>query len=243
MEKKSKQAKVVSFGNNDFYEKRAEEILAKAIHSFANHDYEYAINEFEVAKRLDPNNAEIYFYSAISKSVLEYEDAILDHKKAVELDPLNESYNIWYGISLYTNEKYEDSKRILESLYNEGSKEERVRNYLFRSMVHLEDFEGIVDKLAGRDYENELTEDEINSLGIAFHGLKKYERSIEVLNKISHIREYKVKTLHYICDSYTSLGMYSEALDYLDSLQDVAGRKFVNSYRKSIEFLKEINDS
>lgn len=241
--KKSEDNKVISFAGNNFYKARAEEVLAKAIHYFAGQYYEKALNEFEVSKRLDPGNAEIFFYSAICKSILEQEDAIEDHKKSVELDPENESYKLWYGISLYTNEEYERSLQILESLYNEGYKEERVRNYLFRSMIHLEKYSRVISCLSKVEFPNEFTVDEINSLGIAYHGIGEYSKSIEVLQHIENVKEYRAKTVHYICDSYTKLGLYDKALNYLDNLKDVPGKKFIKSYKKSIEFLKEMNET
>jgi TolB-like protein/Flp pilus assembly protein TadD/class 3 adenylate cyclase len=84
-----------------------------AYHGFR--DYDKALAEFEIAKRLLPNEARIYVnIGAVDRRTGRYEDAIMNFKRAVELDPRNfvvamEAASTYQGVR-----RYPEAKRLYE---------------------------------------------------------------------------------------------------------------------------------
>lgn len=235
-------SKIVRFANDDFYRRRAKQLLENAIVAFGDQEYEVALDEIEVAKRLDEKNAEIYFYSAIIKSLLELDGAVEDHKKAVDLEPKNSNYKLWYGISLFSNNKNEEARDVLEELYYKRPEEPKAKLYFLRTLMRLEEFTKVINLLNGLQVDY-LSTKEMELLGVAFYETEEYDNCLYIFEEKIPQEKLKTRSYHYICDSYIQLGKYDEAIEFLDKLSSSGeSGRFVEKYRESIEFLKKLEE-
>ena len=88
--------------------------------------YEEAIEEFDKAIELDPNDPDYHYYKGIALYELhKYEEAIEEFDKAIELDPNDPVYHYNKGLALGELHKYEEAikefdKAIELNPYNPG---------------------------------------------------------------------------------------------------------------------------
>lgn len=80
--------------------------------------YAAAFDLFEQARQIDPNAAETYFYLSVYQTQLKHDSLALAYmKKAIELDPENQTYAQNLAQYYITKQKYDEAIDAYEALY------------------------------------------------------------------------------------------------------------------------------
>lgn len=81
--------------------------LLKGSYYLMNAEYQPAITEFKEALKLNPDNADLYYYLGVCKYSLEqYEEAVTYLKKAAEAKPDDDEVYYYLGINYYSLGQY-----------------------------------------------------------------------------------------------------------------------------------------
>ena len=78
-------------------------------------DYDRALYEFDKGLKIKPNYEEIlHFIGGVKRRQGKFEESIIDFKKTLELDPLNESINFEIGNTFLLIKNYEMAEKYLD---------------------------------------------------------------------------------------------------------------------------------
>ncbi len=96
----------------------AEAHVAKALfHYHGSRNYEAALAELEIARRLSPSNARVHFlFGPIYRRQGHWDEALASLKRASDLDPLNASYLSEQGGTLQMMRRYGESAELFARL-------------------------------------------------------------------------------------------------------------------------------
>lgn len=96
----------------------AEGHIAKALfHYHGSRNYEAALAELEIARRLAPGNASVHFWLApIYRRQGRWDEALASFEQATALDPLNTQYLSEHGGTLQMMRRYDEASRIFERM-------------------------------------------------------------------------------------------------------------------------------
>src|SRR5262249_49657093 len=90
--------------------------LQKGIYAYHGfRDYDQALTEFEIGRRLLPNSARLYLYLAsVNRRRGLWDDAIKDFERAMELDPRNSYICEEAGLTYFGVRRYPEAVSTLE---------------------------------------------------------------------------------------------------------------------------------
>jgi TolB-like protein/class 3 adenylate cyclase/tetratricopeptide (TPR) repeat protein len=96
----------------------AEAHIAKALfHYHGSRNYEAALAELEIARRLAPGNASVHFWIApIYRRQARWDDALASFEQATALDPLNTQYLSEYGGTLQMMRRYGEAGPVFQKM-------------------------------------------------------------------------------------------------------------------------------
>ncbi|MGH8481517.1 MAG: adenylate/guanylate cyclase domain-containing protein [Nevskiaceae bacterium] len=96
----------------------AEAHIAKALfHYHGSRNYEAALGELEIARRLAPGNASVHFWIApIYRRQARWDEALASFDRATALDPLNTQYLSEHGGTLQMMRRYDEAGRMFERM-------------------------------------------------------------------------------------------------------------------------------
>ncbi len=147
--------------------------INRAEYNLLNNDIHKAIQDLKNAKRLDPNQMEVYHTLCLIYSG-EYGDAYFEPqlsefcaKKSVKLKPSNETKE-QLGSIYFQNEKYVDAVKIFTELYSKEPTNKRYEFFLGQSLYFAGDERGgenHMKKAAERDTECKAMYHEIFEIG------------------------------------------------------------------------------
>ena len=105
------------------------DLLAQA--KFRWGEIDEAIADFRKAIQLKPNEAELYFdLGNVYESLERWNDALMEFRHAIEIDPGATRYRTAVGMLLVKNKNYEDGIKILEACHQEDPQNEFCKEIL-----------------------------------------------------------------------------------------------------------------
>ena len=185
-------------------------------------DFEGAIEQFNKAVILDPENEIIYRVLGWSYYHLgKYEEAIEQFNKAVILDPENEIIYRVLGWSYYHLGKYEEAIEQFNKAVILDSENEILYRGLGWSYYYLEDYEGAIENFEKAISINEDFDDLYGFLGASYYSLEKYDQAIENFEKAIGLYPENDKFYVGLALCYYQTGNYEDALNYLTKAENI----------------------
>jgi serine/threonine-protein kinase len=114
------------------------------LHYWGHHDYAPALDEFAIAAKRDPNNAEVAFVvGLVLRRQAKWDQAVASFKHAAELDPRSVEYLTELAQTYFIMRAYPEAERVLNRAAELAPDSPNV--YAVRMMTYL-NWEGSLDK-------------------------------------------------------------------------------------------------
>ena len=113
----------------------SEFIFSKGVVAYSKGNFEKALNYFQQASQLSPENAEIQHYLGMAQMQLgKYEPAIKSLKKALSMDPTIKELNYDLGVTYFRAKNY--ARALSHFLEAEKAQPKRAMVYFYQGYIH-----------------------------------------------------------------------------------------------------------
>ncbi|MEO0195224.1 MAG: tetratricopeptide repeat protein [candidate division WOR-3 bacterium] len=198
------------------YEAVATVLQNAAIQSVQNEKYDDAIKYLDEAKRIDPNNANIYLLLHSIYNAKGDEEKSREYlEKAVSIDPKNPKARLQLAVLYSFEGKKDTAEKILRGILKDTVMVEAYKE-LGILLFEKGDHKGAAENLQ-KAYELKPNDYEIlANLGRAYAELKEYDKAFEYLKKAYELKSDEYRIPFSIAGVLYDAKRYNDALKYIN---------------------------
>ena len=178
------------------------------------HEYEDAIESYQKAIELNPEDAGAYYNMGISYDNIEaYEKAIEAYQKAIELNP--EDAGVYYnmGISYDNIEAYEKAIEAYQKAIELNPEDARAYNNMGVSYENLERYVEAIEAYQKAIELNPEDASAYNNMGVSYENLERYVEAIEAYQKAIELNPEDARAYNNMGDSYSKKNAHLKAIE------------------------------
>jgi superkiller protein 3 len=200
-------------------------------------EYSIAIQYYDEAIELDPNNFYAWYYKGLSFTASEKsKKAIEAYNKAIELDPNN--FYTWYykGLSFTGLKEYKKAIEAYNKAIELDPNNSEVWSYKGLSLAGLKEYKKAIEAC---DKAIELDPNNFEAWyykGLSFAGLEEYKKAIEAYNKAIELNPNDFDAWHQRGISLSILEEYKDAVEAFDKAIEQESNNPEAWYQKGIAF-------
>ncbi len=191
----------------------------KGASSYMLEQYNEAIEYFDKALAIDPNNKNSWFYKGISFFKIDkFEASIQSYQKVLEIDPNNKEVWFYKGMSFFRLEKYKKSIECYNNALKDKFEDSQTWFYKGVSYHLLKEYEmalNCFDKVIEYDPESI---DAWNKKSVVYYDLDDFEKAMNCCEKVLKNEPRNKQALYNNGLSLLKLGKNSKAIELFEKL-------------------------
>lgn len=232
--------KVFQLYPDDFYVDKANEAFEKGMDEITDGEYGRAYDFFLEATELNPKESKYFFFAGLSSYYFQEESATDYFEKAAMMEMEELDYQMWYGISLYRDERYTEAKKVLLYAYSIDNEDDKVIHYLIKTLNRLGEYNKVMDLVEKGIGEENATTDMLYELGYSYLKEVEYLKAEKVLIKSIEYDSKNVMSYYFLSRVYCKTGEFDKAINILNrlALEVDTETDLVKSNIEAIELLK-----
>ena len=225
---------------DSFYIEKAKEAFERGMEEITEGEYGKAYFCFLDAIEFNPNEAKYYFFAGLSAYYFQEDQATDFFEKAAMLDMDEIDYQLWYGISLYRDERYSEAKKVLLYAYSLDESNEKALHYLVKTLNRLGEYDRVMDLVERGIGEENADTDLLYELGYSYLKELEFKKAEKALLKSIERDPKNVMSYYFLSRVYCKTGEFDNAIQILYRLaSEVETEKdMVNSQIEAIKLLK-----
>ncbi|WP_088362368.1 tetratricopeptide repeat protein [Bacillus cereus] len=232
--------KIFQLYPDNYYTDKAKESFQRGMNQITEGEYAKAYYYFREAIDLDPEDVKYYFFAGLSSYYFQEDSATEYFEKAAILEDTEPDYQMWYGISLYRDQRYADAKKVLIYAFSLDKNNEKTVQYLIKTFNRLGEYGEVNDFILNKIPEEKQDTELLYELGYSYLKEFEFEKAKDSLLKSINLDSKNVMSYYFLSRVYCKTGEFESAIYILNKLlEEVPNEKeLVEKNIKAIELLQ-----
>lgn len=205
---------------DSYYEQQAVDAFNQGMEYISECEYGKAYYCFLEAIRIDGTKSKFYFFAGLASYYFQEEKATEYFGKAAMMDMHIGDYQMWYGISLYRDERYQEARKVLLYGYSIDNKNDKTIEYLIKTLNRLGEYQMAREIVENGIDEGMLSSEILYEVGFAYFKEFEYEKAEEVLLKSIECDATNASVYYFLSRLYCKLGDFENAIRVLELLRE-----------------------